>query len=55
MPSQTAPCGAVVEGDSQVQMGTNYSQHLNSCSDCQQIQEDIRNKFFGPKDDDPRG
>lgn len=54
MPSQTAPCGDVVEGGTQSEMGSAYSQHLNSCSQCQQIQEEIRNKWFGPKTGDPR-
>lgn len=52
--SQGTPCGDTVTSDSQPGLGMAFSQHTTSCSKCQQIQEDIRNQWFGSKTSDPR-
>ncbi len=54
MPSQTAPCGATVEAESQAQMGSAYSAHQNGCSECQQKLAALRDEWFGGNDKDPR-
>lgn len=54
MPSTKAPCGATIEGDTQAQMGQQFSQHQNGCSDCQQILAQLREEMFGPNTTDPR-
>lgn len=54
MPSTNAPCGASVSGDTQAQMGSALSSHMNGCSTCQQMQAETRREFFGDNTKDPR-